>query len=60
MGKHLVIVGAGHAHLTVLKNLKEFKNSGHEVTVVSASPLHWNVVGDIQASRDPLQRKEVV
>jgi len=22
MGKHLVIVGAGHAHLTVLKNLE--------------------------------------
>jgi NADH dehydrogenase FAD-containing subunit len=41
MGKHLVIVGAGHAHLTVLKNLKEFKNFGHDVTVVSASPLHY-------------------
>ncbi len=41
MGKHLVIVGAGHAHLTVLKNLKEFKDSGHDVTVVSASPLHY-------------------
>lgn len=41
MGKHLVIVGAGHAHLTVLKNLKEFKNSSHDVTVVSASPLHY-------------------
>jgi NADH dehydrogenase FAD-containing subunit len=41
MGKHLVIVGAGHAHLTVLKNLKEFKDSGHRVTVVSASPLHY-------------------
>jgi NADH dehydrogenase FAD-containing subunit len=41
MGKHLVIVGAGHAHLTVLKNLQEFKNSGHDVTVVSASQLHY-------------------
>ena len=41
MGKHLVIVGAGHAHLTVLKNLQEFKNSGHDVTVVNASPLHY-------------------
>jgi NADH dehydrogenase FAD-containing subunit len=41
MGKHLVIVGAGHAHLTVLKNLKEFKKSGHEVTVVSSSSLHY-------------------
>ena len=41
MGKHLVVVGAGHAHLTVLKNLKEFKESGHRVTVVSASPRHY-------------------
>ena len=41
MGKHLVIVGAGHAHLTVLKNLQEFQNSGHDVTVVNASPLHY-------------------
>lgn len=41
MGKHLVIVGAGHAHLSVLKNLKEFKDSGHRVTVVSSSPLHY-------------------
>ena len=41
MGKHLVIVGAGHAHLTVLKNLAEFKNSGHDVTVVNTSPLHY-------------------
>src|SRR5210317_896986 len=41
MGKHLVIVGAGHAHLTVLKNLQKFQNSGHDVTVVNASPLHY-------------------
>ena len=41
MGKHLVIVGAGHAHLTVLKNLKEFKDSGHRVTVVSSNPMHY-------------------
>jgi NADH dehydrogenase FAD-containing subunit len=41
MGKHLVIVGAGHAHLTILKNLKEFTNSDHDVTVVSTSSLHY-------------------
>ena len=41
MGKHLVIVGAGHAHLTVLKNLKKFKEAGHRVTVVSSSPMHY-------------------
>lgn len=41
MGKHLVIVGAGHAHLTVLKNLKEFRDSGYDVTVVSVSSFHY-------------------
>jgi len=41
MGKHLVVVGAGHAHLTVLKNLKEFTDSGHRVTVISSSPRHY-------------------
>lgn len=41
MGKHLVVVGAGHAHLTVLKNLEEFRASGHRVTVVSASSWHY-------------------
>ena len=41
MGKRLIIVGAGHAHLTILKNLPEFINAGHEVTVVSSSSLHY-------------------
>lgn len=41
MGKHLVIVGAGHAHLTVLKNLRDFEKAGHCVTVVSSSSLHY-------------------
>jgi NADH dehydrogenase FAD-containing subunit len=41
MGKHLVIVGAGHAHLTVLKNLAMFINAGHRVTVVSSSSRHY-------------------
>ena len=41
MGKHLVIVGAGHAHLTILKNLRELKNAGFDVTVVSSSSLHY-------------------
>lgn len=41
MGKQLVIVGAGHAHLTILKNLPEFINAGHDVTVVSSSSLHY-------------------
>jgi NADH dehydrogenase FAD-containing subunit len=41
MGKKLVIVGAGHAHLTILKNLQEFSDAGHEVTVVNSSSLHY-------------------
>jgi NADH dehydrogenase FAD-containing subunit len=41
MGKKLVIVGAGHAHLTILKNLQDFTDAGHEVTVVSSSSLHY-------------------
>lgn len=41
MGKHLVLVGAGHAHLTVLLNLDSFHEVGHKVTVVSPSPYHY-------------------
>ena len=41
MGKNLLIVGAGHAHLTVLKNLGDFMDAGHRVTVVSSSPRHY-------------------
>ena len=41
MGKRLVIIGAGHAHLTILKNLQEFTDAGHEVTVVSSNSLHY-------------------
>ena len=41
MGKQLVIVGAGHAHLTILKNLREFNNAGHDVTVVNSGSLHY-------------------
>jgi NADH dehydrogenase FAD-containing subunit len=41
MGKHLVIVGGGHAHLKVLKNLNTFKTMGNDVTVVSANAFHY-------------------
>lgn len=41
MGKHLVLVGAGHAHLTVLKNLPTFLEQGHRVTVVSSTTYHY-------------------
>jgi NADH dehydrogenase FAD-containing subunit len=41
MGKHLVIVGGGHAHMTVLLRLAEFTGKGHRVTVISPSPYHY-------------------
>ncbi|MFO7707385.1 MAG: FAD-dependent oxidoreductase [Desulfobacterales bacterium] len=41
MHKHLVLVGAGHAHMTVLKKLRAFLDAGHRVTVVGPSELHY-------------------
>src|SRR5512139_545761 len=37
MGKHLVLVGGGHAHLTVLLNLAHYVERGHRVTVIMPS-----------------------
>jgi len=41
MGKHLVLVGGGHAHLTCLKELRHFRDSGHSITLISPSPHHY-------------------
>jgi NADH dehydrogenase FAD-containing subunit len=41
MGKHLVLVGGGHAHLSVLLNLAEYVRRGHRVTLVGPSPYHY-------------------
>jgi NADH dehydrogenase FAD-containing subunit len=41
MGKNLVFVGGGHAHMTSLKNLSYFKKLGHHVTLISSSPYHY-------------------
>jgi NADH dehydrogenase FAD-containing subunit len=41
MNKHLVIAGGGHAHLTVLRNIHEYTDRGHRVTVVSTSSYHY-------------------
>jgi NADH dehydrogenase FAD-containing subunit len=41
MGKHLVLVGGGHAHLTVLLNLAEYVQRGHKVTLIGPSPYHY-------------------
>ncbi len=41
MGKHLLLVGAGHAHLTILKNLSTLLMQGHRVTVINAERYHY-------------------
>lgn len=39
--KHLIIVGAGHAHLTTLKRLREWTDRGHRITVISKDACHY-------------------
>ena len=34
MQKKLVLIGAGHAHMVTLKNLQQFVERGHAVTVI--------------------------
>ncbi len=41
MGRHLILVGGGHAHLTTLKDLQTFIADGHRVTVVSPSAYQY-------------------
>ncbi len=41
MGKHLVLVGGGHAHLTTLLNSAQVTARGHQVTLVSPSAYHY-------------------
>ncbi len=41
MGRHLVLVGGGHAHMTALKQLGEFVRRGHRVTLISPSDYHY-------------------
>ncbi|UCF93934.1 MAG: FAD-dependent oxidoreductase [Desulfobacterales bacterium] len=41
MGKHVVFVGGGHAHLTALLNTAEFIRKGHRVTLISPAPYHY-------------------
>jgi NADH dehydrogenase FAD-containing subunit len=41
MGKHLVLAGGGHAHMTVMLRLDEYVEQGHRVTLVSPSPYHY-------------------
>jgi NADH dehydrogenase FAD-containing subunit len=41
MGNHLVLVGGGHAHLTVLLHLSDYVQRGHRVTLIGPSPYHY-------------------
>ena len=41
MGKHLVLVGAGHAHLSILKDLPSLQMQGHTVTVINSGAYHY-------------------
>ena len=46
MGKHLVFVGAGHAHMTALTRMEDYLNRGHEVTLISpCSHLYYSGMG---------------
>ncbi len=41
MGKKLVLVGGGHAHMETLAAIGDFVGRGHAVTVVGPSPYHY-------------------
>lgn len=41
MGKHLVLIGGGHAHMMTLASLGRFMAKGHGVTVIGPSPYHY-------------------
>jgi NADH dehydrogenase FAD-containing subunit len=41
MGKHLVLIGGGHAHMVTLARLVEMTGRGHRVTVVQPSAHHY-------------------
>ena len=41
MGKHLVFVGGGHAHMTALLNIRDTIRRGHRVTLISLSPYQY-------------------
>ena len=41
MGKHLVLIGGGHAHMVTLAKLHTFVEKGHRVTVIGPSEHHY-------------------
>ncbi len=40
-GQHLVLAGAGHAHMVTMAGISEIREMGHEVTVVGPSDYHY-------------------
>ena len=41
MGKHLVLIGGGHAHMVTLAKLHTYIERGHRVTVIGPSDHHY-------------------
>ena len=41
MGRHLVLIGGGHAHMTVMLNLHDYIQRGHNVTLIGPSAYHY-------------------
>jgi NADH dehydrogenase FAD-containing subunit len=41
MGKHLILTGGGHAHLSLLLNAGDYTRRGHQVTLISPSPYQY-------------------
>ncbi len=38
---HLVLIGGGHAHLTILANCSDYINKGHRVILIGPNPYHY-------------------
>ncbi|MEN8200201.1 MAG: FAD-dependent oxidoreductase, partial [Thermodesulfobacteriota bacterium] len=41
MEKHLVLAGAGHAHMVTMANIRTIRDLGHRVTVIGPSDHHY-------------------
>ncbi len=41
MGRRLILIGGGHAHMVTLQNLHKFIAMGHQVTLIGPSEYHY-------------------
>ncbi|PLY12588.1 MAG: pyridine nucleotide-disulfide oxidoreductase [Desulfuromonas sp.] len=41
MGRHLLLVGGGHAHLHTLSQARAILRRGHRITLINPQPLHY-------------------